>query len=354
VSSPLLVSSPPPPPTPPPAAACGLLLALNCIPVAPAAFRIEVATMSRRPELMSPPEMFYDAKEAKKYTQGSRMVSIQTRLTNRAMQLLNIPADPRTGVVPNSLILDIGCGSALSGDCLERAGHTWIGTDISPDMLNVAVDRGATASCGDVMHGDMGQGFAFRPGMFDGAISISALQWLFYPAKKCHNPHRRLMAFFQSLYSVLHRGARAVLQFYPENSTQMEMALRCATQCGFTGGLVVDYPHSTKAKKYYLTITAGTSHTYLSPVIEDIAEGNEYMMDGAGSSSGSGRSGGGGFQVSFESKRGKGKRPKHGHKKRAAPKSRDWILDKKDRQRRQGKQVRRNTKYSGRKRKDKF
>lgn len=300
---------------------------------------------------MSPPEMFYDETEAKKYTQGTRMISIQTRLTNRAIQLLNLPTDPVSGNSPSSLILDIGCGSALSGECLERAGHTWIGTDISPDMLDVAVNRGATSTCGDVMHGDMGQGFAFRPGMFDGAISISALQWLFYPAKKCHNPHKRLMCFFQSLYSVLHRGSRAVLQFYPENSEQMEMALRCATQCGFTGGLVVDYPHSTKARKCYLTITAGTSHTYLAPVVGDVAEGNEYTTSGASSTSSHGHSG---FQVSFEKKRGKGRFRKRGKKNRPAPHSRDWILSKKERQKRQGKKIRRNTKYTGRKRKDKF
>jgi 18S rRNA (guanine1575-N7)-methyltransferase len=143
--------------------------------------------MSRRPELMSPPEMFYDATEAKKYTQGSRMIEIQSRLTKRAIALLNLP---KTSVdhegnpaSPPCCILDIGCGSALSGECLEEAGHTWVGMDISPDMLHVAVNRGATATCGDVSHGDMGQGFPFRPGMFDGAISISALQWLFYPAK---------------------------------------------------------------------------------------------------------------------------------------------------------------------------
>ena len=35
---------------------------------------------------------------------------------------------------------------------------------------------------------------------------------------------------------------------------------------GFTGGVVVDFPDSTKAKKYYLTVTAGTNHTYLKPL----------------------------------------------------------------------------------------
>tara|TARA_B100000780_G_C21067131_1_gene429188 strand:- start:70 stop:963 length:894 start_codon:yes stop_codon:yes gene_type:complete len=297
--------------------------------------------MSRRPELMSPPEIFYNEIEAKKYTQGSRMIEIQSRLTRRAIALLNLPG-AATNSTPPCNILDIGCGSGLSGECLEEVGHNWIGMDISPDMLNVAVNRGATATCGDVSHGDMGQGFPFRPGMFDGAISISALQWLFYPAKKCHNPHKRLMCFFQSLYAVLHRGSRAVLQFYPESPIQMEMAVRCATQCGFTGGLVVDYPNSTKAKKYYLTITAGTNHTYLAPKAE--LEMNES----------NGNSAHGGFQVDFESKRKQNKKGRGKRGKRIAPKSKEWVLNKKNRQRKQGKVVRKDTRFSGRKRKDKF
>ena len=51
----------------------------------------------------------------------------------------------------------------------------WIGLDISTAMLDVASEREVE---GDVIHSDMGHGFGFRAGMFDGAISISALQWL--------------------------------------------------------------------------------------------------------------------------------------------------------------------------------
>jgi len=61
----------------------------------------------------------------------------------------------------------------------------------------------------------MGQGLPFRPGCFDGAISISALQWLCYEDSKAHSAKARLMRFFSSLYTVLRRGARAALQFYP-------------------------------------------------------------------------------------------------------------------------------------------
>ena len=336
-----------PPCTPP----CDTHIHLRAFPSPPPRF-LALNTMSRRPELMSPPEMFYDATEARKYTQGTRMINIQTRLSRRAVQLLNLPGAATGGPVPPCLILDIGCGSALSGECLEKDGHQWIGMDISPDMLDVAVNRGATASCGDVAHGDMGQGFPFRPGMFDGCISISALQWLFYPAKKCHNPYKRLMCFFQSLYSVLHRGSRAVLQFYPENPQQMELAVRCATQCGFTGGLVVDYPHSTKAKKYYLTITAGTNHTYLAPHMTEQDE--DESMTGESAGAGGAAAGKNRFAVSFEGRRKQSNTRRRGRKQRVAPKSRDWVLSKKDRQRRQGKQVRRDTKFSRRKRRDKF
>ena len=35
-------------------------------------------------------------------------------------------------------ILDMGCGSGLSGKVLEEAGHYWVGCDVSRSMLDVA------------------------------------------------------------------------------------------------------------------------------------------------------------------------------------------------------------------------
>ena len=42
---------------------------------------------------------------------------------------------------------------------LEREGHTWIGCDISKDMLNIAEERDNE---GDVFALDMGVGMPFR------------------------------------------------------------------------------------------------------------------------------------------------------------------------------------------------
>jgi hypothetical protein len=44
---------------------------------------------------------------------------------------------------------------------------------------------------------------------------------------------------------------RAVFQLYPETTQQMEMITNAAMKCGFSGGVVIDYPNSTKARKYY-------------------------------------------------------------------------------------------------------
>jgi 18S rRNA (guanine1575-N7)-methyltransferase len=93
------------------------------------------------------------------------------------------------------LVLDVGCGSGLSGDALVEAGHEWVGLDISSAMVGVAVERGCGAGGGgggDMLLGDMGQGFGFRAGVFDGAISVSALQWLCYSDRRDHRSARRL------------------------------------------------------------------------------------------------------------------------------------------------------------------
>ena len=50
-------------------------------------------------------------------------------MTERAIELLSIPEGE------SKLLLDIGCGSGLSGEKLEEAGHIWVGVDIAPSML---------------------------------------------------------------------------------------------------------------------------------------------------------------------------------------------------------------------------
>ncbi|VDN09712.1 unnamed protein product [Dibothriocephalus latus] len=122
---------------------------------------------------------------------SSHIIDIQTKLSERALELLALPEDEP------AILLDIGCGSCLSGEVLTENGHTWIGIDISSAMLNIARERECE---GDLVLGDIGAPMPFRSGSFDGAISISAVQWLFNSDKATHNPIRRIRTFFGSLY----------------------------------------------------------------------------------------------------------------------------------------------------------
>ncbi|KAF2076790.1 hypothetical protein CYY_001916 [Polysphondylium violaceum] len=281
-----------------------------------------------RPEHIAPPEIFYDDVESKKYSSNSRIIEIQTKMGERAYELLAIPPS-----CEGLLLLDIGCGSGISGDVITDAGHEWIGCDISKDMLDVALDREVE---GDVMVRDIGQGFPFRAGTFDGAISISAIQWLCNAEKSHHNPRKRLMVFFQSLFNVLARGAKAILQFYPENAAQIEMITTSALRCGFSGGLLVDFPNSTKAKKYFLVLFTGQNMLMPKAMGVDGAEEEEEEERN---------------EVKNVNRR---RDRRKGGKATIVKKSKDWIKGKKERQRKQGKEVKSDSKFTGRKRGPRF
>lgn len=72
-----------------------------------------------RPEHQAPPEVFYNEEEAAKYTSNSRVMSIQASLTRRAVELLSLGPGPREGGPPR-MLLDLGCGSGLSGEALTE------------------------------------------------------------------------------------------------------------------------------------------------------------------------------------------------------------------------------------------
>jgi len=64
------------------------------------------------------------------------MIEIQNDMSERAIELLALPDDQPC------FVLDIGCGSGLSGECLDEQGHYWIGIDISISMLSKSIFNG--------------------------------------------------------------------------------------------------------------------------------------------------------------------------------------------------------------------
>ncbi|CAA6664496.1 unnamed protein product [Spirodela intermedia] len=285
-----------------------------------------------RPEVQAPPEIFYGETEARKYTTSSRIIEIQNRISERALELLALPDDG----VPR-LLLDIGCGSGLSGETISENGHHWIGLDISEAMLDVALEREVE---GDIVLADMGQGLGLRPGCIDGAISISAVQWLCYADKSSHEPRLRLKAFFGTLYRCLARGARVVLQLYAENVDQSEMIMSYAMRSGFAGGMVVDWPHSTKARKAYIVLTCGPP-SISGALPKGKGEDGESCSDSDEE----------GSQTVHISDR---NRPRKRLKTSKKGRGKEWVLRNKEKRVRRGKEVPHDSKYTARKRKSYF
>lgn len=216
----------------------------------------------------------------------------------------------------------------MSGQVVEEAGHLWIGLDISESMLEVAKERTEESDIsGDIILSDAGEGMPFRPGSFDGAISISALQWLCNADKSSHRPAQRLYKLFSTLYSVLARGTRAVFQFYPENSAQVELITQQAMKAGFGGGVVIDFPNSSKAKKMFLVLFTGGIHSTQLP--KGLSEESDNQDT-----------------IKYSERRDRLKRIRGKNVKGST----EWILAKKERGRKQGKDIRPDTKYTGRKR----
>ncbi|KAI8959597.1 S-adenosyl-L-methionine-dependent methyltransferase [Daldinia sp. FL1419] len=278
-----------------------------------------------RPEDTLSADVHYNDTEARKYTTSSRIQNIQASMTNRALELLDLSSP--------SFILDVGCGSGLSGEILsslppeEGGPHVWVGMDVSASMLDVALQRDVE---GDLLLADIGQGVPFRAGTFDAAISISAIQWLCNAESSDVSPAGRLSRFFNGLYASLKRGGRAVCQFYPKNDEQKKMITSAAVRAGFGAGLLEDDPE-TKNVKVYLVLTVGGGN--LDGNGGDIT-GVIKGMDGVDV-----------LDSRHSNRNGKGEIKKG---------SKAWIIKKKEQMERKGKVVKATSKYTGRKRRIAF
>ncbi|KAI9835492.1 MAG: hypothetical protein M1837_003776 [Sclerophora amabilis] len=339
----------------------------------------------------SPPDLYYNDATTAKYATSSRLHSIQTQMTYRALSLLRLPSP--------SLVLDIGCGTGLSGSILSSdpshppahsprhlhsehqsgmAGgpHTWIGLDISSSMLSAAMLR-PDIPTGTLLLGDMGQGLSmFRAGTFDAAISISAIQWL-CAEENGVGAETRLRRFFEGLYASLRRGGKAVCQFYPGGSgkggeEKRRMIERAAVRAGFGAGVLEDDP-GTKAGKLYLVLTVGGGALDLASSADvDLAGSNTNTNTTNGDITGMVR-GMEGVDVVDGRRRRKAKRTSRGagreepdggggggggglssSSSNARKGSKAWIMKKKERMERQGKVVKASSKYTGRKRRVAF
>ena len=179
----------------------------------------------------------YHTKEvAENYAKSSPIKKTQEKMTERAIELGNFKK--------NSLILDLGAGTGHSTKTLQKHGFETKAIDSSKEMIKQAKKRGL-----EVIKADMRK-LPFKEEEFDGAISISALQWLL----QSPNAKENIKQVANELYKVLKPKAKAVIQFYPKTEKQAIQAAKIFSKQGFKVELVTDSPTEPKKRKVYLVL----------------------------------------------------------------------------------------------------
>jgi 18S rRNA (guanine1575-N7)-methyltransferase len=154
----------------------------------------------------------------------------------------------------------------------------------------------------------------------------------------------------------------------------------CALRCGFTGGMVIDFPNSAKAKKYFLCLFAGQSDTNTLPQAlgttpvdiddndndddnddnddNDNDDNDDGVSVASAAVSGVGRTlraNAAAFSSAVQASSSSASSRRKPHRgKRKNIKDVDWVLRKKERARARGNTVVSDSKYTGRKRRAAF
>lgn len=197
---------------------------------------------------------YYSASEASRYSECGQIQEIQRELTSECLKLIGDFVD----LSKHPFLVNVGSGSGLCGTLLSEMHIEWIGSDISRDMLERA------NVCDEHIEIDCFEHLPFRNEVFDGAISVSAIQWVCVSAE----PEKQSGVFMKEMFRILKSGTVFVAQCYPNTQSHADLLQRAAVTAGFLGGLYTSFPHQSKSKKKYMCLYK-PSKTVLKTSVRD-------------------------------------------------------------------------------------
>ena len=175
------------------------------------------------------------------YATSKSMRRIQERITNRALELLNLRKK-------DAFILDAGSGPGFAAMYLREIGYKTVTLDIISEFLNYYDIKDLNPITGDMCYPP------FQPNIFDAIISISALQWI-YRELKNQIMEFKLINLAIGINNVLKPNSSAIFQFYPKNSLIMEAIGKIfAKHTNLIGNFIIDNPNSAKKRKIFLLL----------------------------------------------------------------------------------------------------
>jgi 18S rRNA (guanine1575-N7)-methyltransferase len=194
-----------------------------------------------------PEDIFTDVREYYKndrlfnYANSKNMKKIQERITNRVVELLAFEDSDK-------LILDAGCGPGFASSYLHHHGYKLVSLDLISSFLNVYDITDVNPICGDMCF------LPFKPNIFDGIISISALQWVYRENYKKLGK-LRLIELVKSFYLVLKRKGVIIVQFYPKSTKILEeIGSIFVKHAPFEGGYIIDNQNNPKKRKIFIKL----------------------------------------------------------------------------------------------------
>ena len=183
---------------------------------------------------------YYNDSEAVRYTECAQIQEIQRDLTGECLSLLS----DFVNLSKRPFLLNVGSGSGLCGSSLSQHNLEWIGSDISRNMLENAnpMDEHLEMDCFIRL--------PFRNEVFDGAISVSAIQWVCVSA----SPEKQSVLFMKEMFRVLKYNTVLIAQCYPNTQAHASILQNAAVEAGFCGDLYTSFPHQSKAKKKFMCL----------------------------------------------------------------------------------------------------
>jgi len=184
---------------------------------------------------------YFTAERIEEYSLSKNMQRIQTKITWRALELLNIEEK-------YALILDAGCGPGFASFFIKELGYKVVAFDIISQFFNYYEMKGINPIVADMCKPP------FKPETFNGIVSISALQWIYRDFLN-KSMEKNFIELIISFYTILKFNCKIVFQFYPKNFTLMDkMKGLINSKTEFSGGFIIDNPNNPKKRKVFLIL----------------------------------------------------------------------------------------------------
>lgn len=197
---------------------------------------------------------YYNNIEASRYSHCPQTQGIQRDLTRECVRLMADFLD----FSERPFLLNVGSGSGLCGSVLSDINTEWIGIDISRAMLE------KSDPLVENIEMDCFQHLPFRNEVFDGAISVSAVQWVCVASF----PEIQSEIFMKEMFRIMKRGTVFVAQWYPSCQLHVSMLQNAANAAGFWGDVYTSFPHDSKARKKIMCLYKPSASLEQKPLME--------------------------------------------------------------------------------------